>query len=336
MTGTAPTWPWQSLRASPQRPLDGGLINETYLIGDPPQAVIQRLNTIFSPEVHHDIEAVTAHVAAKGLTTPRLVRTDAGALWHEDGEGGVWRALTYVEGVTVHKLRDPALAAAAGALVARWHDATADLQHSFRSRRPLAHWTPHHMQVLEQALRDHTGHRLYAEVEPLAQSILSAWAAWSGPLDSPGRVSHGDLKISNLRFSAAGEGLCLLDLDTMGELPLEVELGDAWRSWCNPAAEYVTDAVFDLSLFEASASAYLKARPLSAEERERLPLGITRICLELSARFCADALNERYFGWSSAVAPTRGDHNLLRARGQHALAASATAQRGAISRILGL
>lgn len=332
---TAPTRPWKSLHDQPQRPLAGGLINETFLIGDPPQAVIQRLNPIFSAEVHHDIEAVTAHVAARGLVTPRLIRTDAGALWHEDGEGGVWRALTYVEGVTVHKLNDPALAAAAGALVARWHQATADLQHDFRSRRPLAHWTPHHMQVLEQALRDHRDHRLFAQVEPLAESILSAWAAWSGPLDSPARVSHGDLKISNLRFGASGEGLCLLDLDTMGELPLEVELGDAWRSWCNPAAEDVTDAIFDLGLFAASAQAYLQARPLSAEERQRLPLGITRICLELSARFCADALNERYFGWNPSVAPTRGDHNLLRARGQRSLAASAEAQQLEIQRILG-
>ena len=333
---TAPTFPWKTLHDQPQRPLEGGLINETFLIGDPPRAVIQRLNTIFSPEVHHDIEAVTAHVAAKGLVTPRLIPTDDGSLWHQDDEGAAWRALTYVEGLTVHKLHDPALAAAAGALVARWHEATADLHHGFRSRRPLAHWTPHHMQVLEQALHDHPNHRLFAEVEPLAQSILGAWAAWSGPLDSPARVSHGDLKISNLRFSAAGEGLCLLDLDTMGELPLEVELGDAWRSWCNPAAEDVTDATFDLGLFAASATAYLQARPLTAEERERLPLGITRICLELSARFCADALNERYFGWNPAVAPTRGDHNLLRARGQRALAASAQAQQLEILRILGL
>lgn len=335
MSTPPPLHAWAALRGQPWTPLDGGLINRTYAVGDPPRASVQWLNPIFAPEVHLDIEAVTAHVAARGLCTPRLIPTDAGALWHLDPEQGCWRALTWVPGVTHHKLRDPALAAAAGDLVARWHTATEGLDHRFHFTRPLAHHTPHHMGVLQQALGAHPDHRLRAQVEPVAEAILGAWERWEGALDQPLRVAHGDLKISNLRFSASGEGVCLLDLDTMGMLSLDVELGDAWRSWCNPAAEDATETAFDIGLFSASARAYLARRPLDAAARAPLPAGVERIALELSARFCADALNESYFGWNPQVAPTRGEHNLLRARGQLALARSVRAQRGAMEAALG-
>ena len=40
---------------------DGGLINDTFIVGEPPVAILQRVNPIFEPAVHHDIEAITAH-----------------------------------------------------------------------------------------------------------------------------------------------------------------------------------------------------------------------------------------------------------------------------------
>lgn len=326
---TPPLHRWSALDGQPWRPLSGGLINDTYLVGDPPVAVVQHLHPLFPPRVNDDIEAVTAHVEARGMCTPRLLRTVDGALCE-----GKWRALSFVPGVTHHKLQDPALAAAAGRLVARWHQATDDLEHDFAFSRPLAHHTPHHMQVLREALDNHSTHALYDEVAALAEAILAAWSRWDGDLDEPTRIAHGDLKISNLRFSEEGDGLCLLDLDTMGHLPLSVELGDAWRSWCNPAAEDAAETVFSLELFEASASAYLDANPLPSLAREALAPGIERICTELSARFAADALNESYFGWSPEVAPTRGHHNLLRAKGQFALSESVRGQRAAIEAVL--
>ena len=50
--------------------------------------------------------------------------------------------------------------------------------------------------------------------------------------------------------------------------------------------------------------------------------GAERIALELSCRFALDALDESYFGWNPRFGG-RGEHNLLRARGQAALAAPA-------------
>ena len=69
---------------------------------------------------------------------------------------------------------------------------------------------------------------------------------------------------------------------------------------------------------------------LTAAERRALPAGLETIALELSARFCADALRESYFGWDSARFGSRGEHNLVRARSQLSLAASVRRQRGAL------
>lgn len=325
---------WSGLRGLPVAPLTGGLINATWRLGEPPVAVVQRLHPIFAPEVNLDIAAVTAHVAARGLVTPRVLPTDDGALWTLDDEGACWRALSWVPGVTHHKLSDPRLAHEAGALVARWHGAVDDLDHTFAFGRVGVHDTAAHLATLQAALTDCTEHRLYDRVAPVAAEILDRHDSWQGRLHGPERVTHGDLKISNLHFDADGRGLCLLDLDTMGYLPLDLELGDAWRSWCNPASEDASETRFSVALFEASAAGYLAERPLPAEEREALPGGIERICLELSARFAADALREAYFGWDPTVALTRGEHNLLRAEGQLALARSVRDVRGALAAVL--
>lgn len=329
-----PLFPWSELDAAPLEPLSGGLINLTFAVGDPPIAVVQRLHPVFAPVVHQDIEAVTAHVAAAGLLTPRILRTTAGDLCHVDDAGHCWRALTWIAGRTLHRLDSPTMAASAARFVGRWHQATADLDHTFRFTRPGAHDSPGHMARLRAALQQHPKHRLRGEVARVAEGILSAWAAWGGPLDRPERLAHGDLKVSNLLFDAQGEAICLVDLDTVAMLSLDVELGDAWRSWCNPAGEDVTASALRMDLFEAAATAYLEANPQDAESREALETAIDRIALELAARFAADALHETYFGWDPAVAPTRGDHNLLRARGQLALALSVADHRHEIRAIL--
>jgi diguanylate cyclase (GGDEF)-like protein/PAS domain S-box-containing protein len=323
----APLFAWSTLEGLPLRPLDDGLINDTYAVGSPPVAVVQRLHPIFTPTVNEDIDAVTTHLEACGLLTPRVMRTTTGALWHTDDEGRSWRALTWVPGQTIHRVQSTDVAREAGAMVGRWHAALAEFPHTFVFSRPGAHDTHKHMATLRDAVASHPKHRLRDPVESLADSILSEWAALDGVLDGPATITHGDLKISNLRFDDRGRALCLLDLDTMGRLPLDVELGDAWRSWCNPRGEDTEDPEFSVEVFAASAEGYLSERPLEDAVVESLPRGIERISLELAARFAADALAEQYFGWNDAVAPTRGDHNLLRARGQYRLAALAREHR---------
>ncbi len=325
---------WTELAGLPTAPLAGGLINDTFAVGAPPVAVVQRLHPIFAPRLHHDVEAITSWIAARGLLTPRILRTADGALWTLDDEQRCWRALTWVPGRTVERLEDPKLARQAGALVGRWHAATRDLEHEFAFVRPGAHDTDAHLARLAEAVAAHPTHPLRDAVEPLAVELFARWEAWQGRLDGPARICHGDLKISNLRFDEAGTGLCLLDLDTMANLPLDIEMGDAMRSWCNPRGEDVSEAEFVSELFEAAMTGWRGALNVSAEDAQALVPGIERICLELASRFAADALNESYFGWDPSRFSSRGAHNLLRARGQLALARSVSRQRAELEACL--
>ncbi len=327
---------WPGLAGRSVRPLSGGLINTSFVVEErgQPLAVLQRLNPIFGAEVHLDIEAITQHLVLREVPTPRLIPTVQGAPWHEDAEGGVWRALTWVPGHTVHRLADPAMAREAGAAVGRWHAATADLEHAFHFTRPGAHDTPAHMERARAALGAYPGHRLRDAVAPVIEGILEGWRTWEGRLDLPPRIVHGDLKVSNLRFDDEGRALALIDLDTVSSQPLDVELGDAWRSWCNRAGEDEPEADLDLALLEAAIAGYLSTHPLPPSLREALGGALERIALELAARFALDALEERYFGWSESIAPTRGEHNLLRAQGQLSLARAARAARAGIDRTL--
>ena len=318
--------------------LTGGLLNTTYQVdASGGRFVLQSLNPIFKPEVNDDIDAVTAHLERRGLVTTRVVRTRDGALCTVIG-AQCWRVLTFVPGThTLSRVQDPNIAAEAGALVARFHLALSDLQHTFKFARLGVHDTPTHMKTLATAFAEHAAHRYFSRIAPVAEKILREWDRFGAAATPPAkqRLVHGDLKISNVLFGDRG-AVCLIDLDTLANMPLMHELGDAWRSWCNPVGEDSTDTRFDLGLFRASASAYFKvARAfITPEELASLEHGTALIALELSARFCADAFRESYFGWNADKYPDRSTHNLERAMGQLNLYSSVRAQQGDIARVL--
>ncbi len=308
---------------------DNGLINRTWLVGEPAWAVLQWVNPIFDGSIHHDIEAVTGRLEEAGLTTPRLVPTAAGDLWWEDGSAA-WRLMTYIPGSTLHRVETVDQAASAGKFVGRFHSALEGWIYSFKARRRHAHDTTLHMSELHAARIEVGGHPLAAEANEVGAEILASWADWDGEMPRRHRLTHGDLKISNLRFDAAGsQAVCLLDLDTLGSMPIACEMGDAWRSWCNPAGEDNPDRVeFDLEIFSTSAGAWLaEAPPLDDTERRALVPSIERICLELAARYCADTVRNTYFREDRSRYPERGVHNLIRARSQLALAKSVREKR---------
>ncbi|HUH03921.1 MAG TPA: phosphotransferase [Kofleriaceae bacterium] len=311
------------LRDAVVEPIARGLINHTLLVRDAagaPRAVLQRLHPIFGPEVNLDLEAVTAHLAARGVTTPRLIRTTGGEAWVARDDG-VWRALTYVAGESYDRVSGPAMAAEAGRLVGRFHCALDGLEYGYRFARAGVHDTAAHLDKLRR-LADAGGD---PDAEALAREIL-AEAAQLPPLpETPRRHTHGDLKISNVLFSPDGAALCLIDLDTLGQQTLAYELGDALRSWCNPAGEDVAEPAADRAIFDAALAGYLDAAGdlVTEVERDSLAPGMVTVCIELAARFCADAFEDRYFGWDPARFPDRRTHNLVRARGQLALGRSA-------------
>ena len=314
---------------------DSGLINRTWRVGTPPQAILQWVNPIFDAKIHHDIAAISRHLKAAHVTTPELLPTRDGDLFLND-RFGCWRLLSYLPGRTLHRLETTAQAEEAGALVGRFHAALADWNDGFQAPQRKIHHTPTRMAELRSALDEAANHPLAAESRDVGEEILARWGEWKGNIEQPERVCHGDLKISNLRFDDSGRATALLDLDTLGPMDLSCELGDAWRSWCNPAGEDEGERIaFHLDLFEASARAWLRHAPsLTEGELQSLVPGIERITLELASRFCADALHNSYFREDRKRYPEAGTHNLLRARGQLTLARSANEMRRECERIV--
>ncbi len=315
---------------------DAGLINGTWLVGDGPDAVLQWVNPLFPPSIHLDIALLLERLAAGGLLVPQLLPTLKGDAFLET-EAGVFRLWSFIAGRTIHQVSTPALAAAAGQLVGRFHRVVQGWQPVRHAPIRRVHDTPARMRDLEEEIARSADHPLAEAAGGLGHRILENWRSWVGSLEEDEVICHGDLKISNLRFaSERDEAIALLDLDTIGPLGLSVELGDAWRSWCNPAGEDQPNAVyFDLPRFEASALAFLAAGPeLDPLQRAGLAAGPERICLELAARFCKDALANSYFREDRARFPVVGSHNLARATAQFRLAESARSERGNCERIL--
>ncbi|MCR9163190.1 MAG: phosphotransferase enzyme family protein [Nannocystaceae bacterium] len=321
-------------------PLGSGLINDTFAVSaDGSQWILQRVHTVFSPQIHHNIAAVTEHLSAKGVPTPLLRPSAGGALWVER-DGRAWRVMTRLRGVTFDAVRTSAQARAAAAALGRFHRGLEDLEHAFVGLRAGVHDTPAHLQRLRAALEGHAEHRLYDQVAPLAERLLAKAAALPDLAGLPTRVAHGDPKLNNVMFAGpqgplAETAVGLIDLDTVGPMPLHLELGDAWRSWCNPKGEDETQAIFDLDVFEASVRGYASDGPtLRSGEREALVFGVEIITLELAARFLADALAESYFGWNPQRFASAGEHNLARARGQFSLHEASLATRTQRARLL--
>jgi Ser/Thr protein kinase RdoA (MazF antagonist) len=321
------------------RPLGTGLINRTFLARERSGElrVLQQVNPVFPPAVNEDIDAVTAHLAACGLPTPRLVRTVDGALCIAD-PAGAWRVLTRMPGRVLDAVERPAQAREAGRLLAAFHRALDDLEHEFRHVRPPVHEPARHLAALERAVDAHRRHRLHDDAAALAEDIFLAMDALPPLPATPARVVHGDPKISNLVFAPHGDhAVCMLDLDTVGRMALPFELGDAFRSWCNVASEDDPRGHFSATLFEAAATGYgAVAGPwLQPAEAAAAVNATATIQVELAARFCADALNESYFGWNPHLFGSRGDHNLARARGQLAVHRSLVGEYARLEDIAG-
>jgi len=306
-------------------PLGTGLINETYLVttvaGE--KYVLQCLNPAFDPQINGDIDTLTRHLQTRGAVTQRLVpvsegRQSAQRLWVElDGRN--WRLSTYVAGVCFDRLDSANQAEQAGRLLGRFHRQVSSLDLPIQSDRPRVHDIARHLASLQLALDECKDHHYYDKIAPLAEQVIHAAAGLPDLPELPDRLVHGDPKISNLVFDVDhGAGICMIDLDTLAYMPLPLEMGDAFRSWCNPKGEDERRAEFRIDFFSAAVRGYAAEASSLLEPREWqafVPSART-IMVELAARFTRDALRESYFGWNSRKFPDRSTHNQVRALGQ--------------------
>lgn len=302
------------------RPLESGLINRTYRVTatDGRDYILQAVNPMFPAEVNLDIDVVTRHLEESGLLTPRLQRNREGGVYYREKDT-VWRLFDYINGNVHARLQQAAMAGAAGMMLGRVHAALARLDYALRSPRAGMHDTPRHVRRLRHTLEQRRDHGSYARVKPLGEAILKRLRQAPVLPDSAARLVHGDPKISNFIFTDDDrEVRCMVDFDTLNRMPACLELGDALRSWCNPAGEDTADGYFSLDHCRAALAGYARQAGtlLTQEEWQAIPAATLTIYLELAARFCADALNEDYFSWDPQHFASHSEHSETRARGQ--------------------
>ena len=326
-------------------PYGNGHINDTFCIevdtgaARPMRYILQRVNRYVFPQPENVIEniaKVTAYLRGviekaggdPDRETLTLVKTTDGKAYYIDGENGLWRVYLFIEDTISRDLPDtPQLFALSGAAFGRFQRQLEGFDASmlFESIKDF-HNTPARYAQLQAAVKNNAAGRLGEVGEELAfcmgygeevHTLLRAMEAGEIPL----RVTHNDTKLNNVLLDAnSGEGVCVIDLDTVMPGLAAYDFGDSIRFGANTAAEDEKDlskVTLSLEMFEAFVKGYLSEAKLGERERELLPMGAKLMTLECGMRFLADYLNgDKYFKVH------REGHNLDRARTQFKLVRS--------------
>ncbi|HET8714195.1 MAG TPA: aminoglycoside phosphotransferase family protein, partial [Holophagaceae bacterium] len=288
-----------------------GHIHQTWRVDCAGGAVVlQRLNEAVFPDldaVMANLAAVTAHLQAQLAGHPdaarralALIPARAGGWLHRDSAGRAWRCTRFIPGARMPLEPAPAEEARAAAqALGRFLGQLSDLPAAaLREPLPGFHDTAARLQALERAAvegcaRDAADALAFARSRAALASALPA-------LELPLRPVHNDTKLANVLLDAAtGEGLCVLDLDTVMPGLAATDFGDLARSAAFDGGEGDADIRLDLDRLRALAEGYLEGAggSLSPAERGAFGLGARVIAYELGLRFLADHLaGDRYFG----------------------------------------
>ncbi len=332
--------------ASYVKPFGSGHINDTYAVymdgegREELRYVIQRLNTdVFKKprEVMENIFGVTEYLRRRILArggdpdreTLNYIKTKTGAYYFEDSMGSPWRCYNYIpDSVCIDTIPTKKDFYNSGRSFGRFLCELGDYPaHTLHETIEKFHDTRKRYADFERALeRDVRGRaktcgreiafaRAHAADCPVLMDLMER-----GVL--PLRVTHNDTKLNNILFDkVTGEGLCVIDLDTiMPGLALN-DYGDSIRFGATTAAEDEPDLAkvhFRLELFEAYTKGYLEAAGavLTDAEKQYLPWGAKLMTLECGIRFLTDYLQgDTYFKVSRPL------QNLERCRTQFRLVA---------------
>ncbi len=294
-------------------PFGSGHINDTYRFtlatgSARSRFILQRLNTaVFQnpAAVMENIRRVTAHLAGKKARALTLIPARDGKSFHCDADGYWWRIFPFIEKTcAVDVVESPAQAFAAAQAFGNFQKLLEDLPAPrLHETIPDFHHTPKRMAALEKTIGADAQNRAASAKAEIEFALKNA-AICSVLLDAnlPERVTHNDTKMNNVLLdTATGEGVCVIDLDTVMPGLALYDFGDMVRSMTNPAAEGERDLAkveMQFPLFEALLRGYLAGTGdfLTPAKKNLLPVSGQLITFELGLRFLTDFLaGDAYF-----------------------------------------
>ena len=321
--------------------LHSGNINNTFRLhyrqkgGEIRDYVLQQINTyVFKKpdEVMSNVQRVTEHQRAamekEGVDTARrvlrLVSCKDGGYMYRDAQGRCWRVYDYITGATAYdRVENPEYFRQAGVAFGSFQKQLFDFPaEELHETIPNFHDTRKRFYAFVAAVAEDKAGRV-KEVEKEIDFFFDRRKMMSGIVDAiergeiPLRVTHNDTKVNNVMLDAeTGEGLCVIDLDTVMPGSALYDYGDAIRFGASTAAEDEPDTskiALDMDLFRVFTEGFISQvrGALTQKELEMLPLGIKVMTAELAMRFFTDYLDgDLYFKVKSP------NHNLVRARAQ--------------------
>jgi len=301
-------------------PYGGGHINDTLLGVYQTKAgtkryIHQRINhNVFKqPEkVMENIERVTRYarerIQAAGGNPARetltLVPAKDGRFYHQTPDGSYWRTYIFIEGAHTFEIaQNLEQVYHAARAFGRFQKLLDDLPgERLHETIPDFHHTRKRFDTFQQILAVDPVKRA-EQVKVEIDFILQREKVASTVVDLlvqgrlPERVTHNDTKLNNVLIDdQTGEGICVIDLDTMMPGSALYDFGDLVRMGTAMAAEDEPDLSrvgVDMRLFGELARGYLDSTRdfLTPTELDLLVFGGHLITFEQAIRFLGDYLN---------------------------------------------
>ncbi|MCI9431090.1 MAG: aminoglycoside phosphotransferase family protein [Oscillospiraceae bacterium] len=297
-----------------------GHINDTFVVHTQPENeccrrfILQRMSSAAfkrPDQLMENIIGVTEYLGREVEKTGgsrereamRVIRPRSGEPYYTDSDGGAWRVYPFVEDTVCYQSAEtPELFAASGRAFGRFQRLLQGYPaQTLHETIPHFHDTEDRLAKLKAAVAaDKLGRaaECRTEIDFMMAREKDCSAALQALRDGilPLRVTHNDTKLNNvLMDKTTGEGICIIDLDTvMPGLSIN-DFGDSIRFGANHSAEDETDLSkvnLDVDLFDAYTQAFLEGAggTLTEKEIEYLPWGAKLMTLECGMRFLTDYL----------------------------------------------
>ncbi len=325
-------------------PYGNGHINDTFAAyfrkenGTVHRYILQRINhkVFASPEnLMKNIAAVTRHLREKIILaggdytreTLNLIPTVEGGSFYKSPEGTYWRGYIFIEQAqTYEKVIDARHFYNAGRAFGNFQKMLSDFPaHTLYETIPDFHNTVKRYHDLLAAVEKDVANRARYVGEEIAfvkerKNEISLIVDLLKQRKIPLRVTHNDTKFNNIMIDdRTGEGICVIDLDTVMPGSSLYDFGDAIRFGASSALEDEKDLTkvwVRLDLFDAFTRGFLETAGdfLTPLELRYLAFSAKLMTFECGIRFLTDYLNgDTYFKIR------REEHNLDRARNQFKL-----------------